>query len=80
MWRQDVEFIASLYNIHLRRDQVNAVQAGVKSASFSVQQQQDIEKLSATNLIGTALASGDVNSVRGVLRKGCWTPWGRGVR
>ena len=32
-WRTDVEFIASLYNIFLRRDQVNAVEAYYRGQS-----------------------------------------------
>ena len=45
LWRQDVEFVASVYNVHLRRDQVNAVEASVRKSRFTVQQQEQIEKL-----------------------------------
>ena len=69
LWRQDVEFIASLYNVFLRRDQVGAVEMVMKTSAFSVAQQAEMSKLTAAGLVATALASGDVNSVRQVLKK-----------
>ena len=38
LWRQDVEFVASVYNVQLRREQVHAVEMGVQAASFTEQQ------------------------------------------
>ena len=35
LWRQDVEFIASLYNIQLRRAQVNAVEMFCRKTPFT---------------------------------------------
>ena len=69
LWRQDVEFMASVFNVFLRRDQVGAVEATMRSAAFSVQQKEDMEKLSATNLVANLLASGEVSSIRSALRK-----------
>ena len=68
-WRQDVEFIASMYNVFLRRDQVNAVEMGMKSSSFSNAQKEDMARLTATGLVAAALASGEVDSVRQLLKK-----------
>ena len=67
--RQDVEFVASVYNIHLKREQINAVEACTNSVSFSELQKGELERLSAADLVANALASGDVNSVREQLRK-----------
>ena len=69
LWRQDVEFVASVYNVHLRRDQVHAVEAGIQQAGFTAQQKSDMEGLTANGLIASALASGEVNSVREALRR-----------
>ena len=69
LWRQDVEFVASVYNVQLRREQVHAVEMGIKSTSFTVQQKSDMDGLTAQNLVANAIASGDVNSVRDVLKK-----------
>jgi len=69
LWRLDVEFIASLYNIFLRRDQVAAVEATLRSLSFSEGDRKALESLTAAGLVATALASGEVNSVRELLRK-----------
>ena len=69
LWRQDVEFIASVYNVHLRREQVAAVEVTVRKTGFTPTQQESMAKLSSASLLGMALASGDVNSVREALRK-----------
>ena len=60
MFRQDVEFIASLYNIFLRRSQIDAVEAVVASDSMTAQQKSDLAEVTAANLVANALASGDV--------------------
>ena len=69
LWRQDVEFVASLYNIQLRRDQIYAVEACMKDQTFSAEQKAELEKLTGPSLVANALASGDVQSVREELRK-----------
>ena len=69
LWRQDVEFVASLYNVHLRRDQIHAVEACSRSHSFTPTQKADLAGLTATGLVAHALASGDVESVRGALKR-----------
>ena len=60
MFRQDVEFIASVYNIFLRRSQIDAVEAVVASDSMTAQQKSDLAEVTAANLVANALASGDV--------------------
>ena len=67
LWHQDVEFVASLYNVFLRRDQIRAVELGVRNLTAA--DAEAIESTCATDLVATALATGDVNSVRAVLRK-----------
>ena len=69
LWRQDVEFVASLYNIHLRREQIGAVEASVQQTHFSDAEKETIASLTVTNLVAHALASGDVDSVRQLLRR-----------
>ena len=64
-----MEFIASLYNVFLRRDQMNAVEASFRSPSLSKANVQDMEQLTAAGLVAHALSSGDVNSVRELLRR-----------
>ena len=75
-WRTDVEFIASLYNIFLRRDQVSAVEAYYSKQSheesgnaLSKGNLDDISKLTADGLVQHAMSSGDVNSVKELLRE-----------
>ena len=36
LWRMDVEFVASVYDIHLRRDQMGAVGAHVKKVRVTL--------------------------------------------
>ena len=67
--RLDVEFIASLYNLFLRRDQIGAVEACVKRAKHSNLDLEELQKVTATNLVTHALSSGDVNSVRDLLKR-----------
>ena len=68
LWRQDVEFVASLYNIFLRRDQVGAVEASLQKAALTDNDAEDLQKVAATGLVAQALSSGDVSSVRDALR------------
>ena len=75
LWRQDVEFVASMYNVRLRRDQIRAVEMCVAATRFSAQEQQELGSLTAAGLVAHAVASGEVDSVRQVLRrKGLMTP------
>ena len=69
LWRLDVEFIASLYNLFLRRDQIGAVEASVKRAKHSNLDLEELQKVTATNLVTHALSSGDVNRVRDLLKR-----------
>ena len=69
LWRLDVEFIASLYNLFLRRDQVGAVEASVQYAKHSNLDLAELQKVTATNLVTHALSSGDDNRVRDLLKR-----------
>jgi len=69
LWQTDVELVATMYNVFLRRDQVNAVEASVRSTRFSQTQLADLQGITATGLVASALSSGDVNSVREMLKK-----------
>ena len=66
LWRLDVEFVATLYNIFLRRDQMQAVEAYCQK--LHKDRAKDIGQLTAAGLVAKALASGDVDSVRQALR------------
>ena len=68
LWRLDVEFVASLYNVFLRRDQISAVEASMKG-SLSHANVNKIQKVTASGLVAHALSSGDVNSVRSLLKQ-----------
>ena len=68
-WSQDVEFVASLYNIQLRRDQMNAIEAHLRSPAMSEEDLKGIQELTSAGLIACALSSGEVNSVRQLLKK-----------
>ena len=69
LWRQDVEFIASVYNVHLRREQIQAVEACVRKTAFTEGDKANLASLTSSGLIAQALASGEVDSVRGALRE-----------
>ena len=62
LWRKDVEFVATAFNIFLRREQMQAVEAFCRSPLFTRGQAVELEKLTATGLVSHALASGDGNS------------------
>ena len=68
-WRTDVEFVATLYNVLLRRDQMHAVEASFRSPHLSTANLEDMGKLTAESLVALALSSGDANSVKDVLRR-----------
>ena len=69
LWRQDVAFVAALYNVFLRRNQINAVEMFFRSRVFDAGELEALQGLSAAGLVANAIASGDVGSVRAVLRK-----------
>ena len=69
LWRLDVEFVASLYNMFLRRAQMSAVEAYCTNSQFGAGEVNEIQQLTAAGLVANALASGDVNSVRAALKK-----------
>ena len=41
--RQDVEFVASLYNVQLRRDQVHAVEACIEAPHFTKLEKEEVQ-------------------------------------
>ncbi len=69
LWCKDVEFVATLYNVFLRRAQVQAVQMAVTKIPLSAAEAVSLQDVTAVDLISAALASGDVNSVQQILRK-----------
>ena len=68
-WRMDFEFVACLYNILLRRSQLRAVQLTMKNLTFSPRDAAALRETTAHDLLAHALASGDCDSVRQVLRR-----------
>ena len=68
MWRCDVEFVACVYNIFLRREQINAVEAYIRSPRMTSEQMADLQALIAEGLFAAAMASGEVGSVRKLLQ------------
>ena len=56
LWRQDVEFIASVYNVHLRREQVQAVEAVFRSGHLTDEELRNLQAVAAKGLMATALA------------------------
>ena len=64
-----MEFIASVYNVHLRREQVQAVEAVFKSGHLTEEELRNLQAVTAKGLMATAMAEGDVNSVRELLRR-----------
>ena len=63
-----MEFVASLYNVFLRREQVGAVEASFRQSRLSPENLADLQKITAAGLVSYALSSGDVNSVRELLK------------
>ena len=68
-WRMDFEFVACLYNILLRRSQLRAVQMTMKNIVFSPADAEALQQTTSQDLMAHALASGDCDSVRQVLRR-----------
>ena len=63
MWRQDVEFVAALYNVFLRRDQINAVEVYFKPHTFSQNELEELRGLTAAGLIANAITSAQLHSL-----------------
>jgi hypothetical protein len=61
-WRLSVDFIASLYNILLRRDQMRAVQ--IEASKLSSRDVDLLSKVSAIDIVSAAVASGDCETLR----------------
>jgi hypothetical protein len=66
-WRLSVDFIASLYNILLRRDQMRAVQ--VEACKLTARDAAMLSTISATDLVNAALTTGDCQTIRALLKK-----------
>ena len=54
-WRLDVEFVATLYNVFLRRDQVAAVEASVRNNKLTAAAMEEVQKITATSLVALSL-------------------------
>ena len=65
-WRLSVDFIASLYNILLRRDQMRAVH--IEVSKLSSREAELLSKVSADDILNAARASGDCDTLRKILR------------
>ena len=69
-WRMNLEFVASLYNILLRRSQMRAVHLVVMGNSrLSAADVDALAHISAKGFIDEALNSGDCDSLKHVLRR-----------
>ena len=68
-WRTNIDFVACLYNILLRRDQLCAIAAEVKYNPFFTEEADVLKEVTSQDLVAPALASGECNSVRQLLRK-----------
>ena len=67
LWRSDVEFVASLYNIFLRRDQIQAVE--VTLSSLDEVDKEQINSVTAEGILQYALHCGDVNDIKSLLKR-----------
>ncbi|CAK0905228.1 unnamed protein product, partial [Prorocentrum cordatum] len=74
-WRRDVEFVATLFNTFLRRDQMASVEAHVKSTAsdgitgMTSAQTTALAQLTAEGLVSSAAAAGDAANLRDLLRQ-----------
>ncbi len=66
-WRLSVDFIASLYNILLRRDQMRAVQ--IDATKLTAREVDALSKISADDILNAAVASGDCDTLRAILKR-----------
>ena len=74
-WSRDVEFVATLFNTFLRREQMGKVEAHVHgrgpggASGLSPEDAEKLSKLTASSLISAAAASKDADSIRDLLRQ-----------
>ena len=68
-WRTNIDFVACLYNILLRREQLRAIAAEVRYNPLFTQEADVLKEVTRKDLVAAALASGECNSVRQLLRK-----------
>ena len=64
-----MEFVASVYNVFLRRAQVRAVELCVARNPLTEEEAAAVTQVSAADLVACAMASGDINEVREIFRK-----------
>ena len=64
-WRLSVDFIASLYNILLRRDQMRAVH--IEVSKLSSREVELVSQVSADDILNVARAPGDCDTLRKIL-------------
>ena len=69
-WRMQCEFVARLYNVLLRRSQLRAVHAVVvQRPQLDSADVAALQELTQHDLVAEAMASGECDSVRAVLRR-----------
>ena len=69
-WRMDVEFIACVYNVFLRREQMRSVYLATQREDFlSPEDAKTVSEVTSLDFVSEVLASGDCNSVHEVLRR-----------
>ena len=71
LWRPDVEFIAAVYNVPLRREQDQAVEAVFKSERLSDEELRNLQSVAASGLMAAAMAAG-VATVSWSMRTSHW--------
>ena len=72
-WRTNLEFVASLYNVLLRRAQMRAVHlVVVKQPVLSNAEQQVLSNVSAKDFVAEALRSGECDTLRKLLGVQGW--------
>ena len=65
----NIEFVACVYNIFLRRDQLRAVELSFKGQRWSPEELGALRQVAAGDLVAFALASGECDDIRSLLRK-----------
>ena len=69
-WRMNLEFVASLYNILLRRSQMRAVHyVVVQNPCLSARDQVALSSITAKDFVEEALTSGDCDSLKKLLQR-----------
>ena len=68
-WSGSIDFVACLYNVLMRRDQLRAVSAEFKYNPFFQAEAEVLKEVTSEDLVAAALASGDCNSVRKLMQK-----------